>query len=210
MVKKISRVPFEQLSPESTGVIGLYSQPISYVDLEEEVELETWDCTGNVVKPWQSRQQALDRGIKSWSNPITGPIYIKGADPGDTLLVEILEIKLSDNGFTSISQGVTPLNLYIEQSKTRFCEVIGSHIHFINEKGHDIIIDSEPFIGTIGVSPSSEAVSTITPGNHGGNMDCIDIHEGSLLMLPVSRPGALFSLGDVHAVQGDGEISGTA
>jgi amidase len=68
----------------------------------------------------------------------------------------------------------------------------------------------DPFIGTIGVSPAYEAIQTLAPGPHGGNMDCPDVKPGNKLYLPVSQPGALFGLGDVHAVQGDGEICGTA
>jgi acetamidase/formamidase len=68
----------------------------------------------------------------------------------------------------------------------------------------------EPMIGTIGVAPEFETISSLTPGPHGGNMDCPDVCIGNKIMLPVYVKGALLFLGDIHAVQGDGEISGSA
>jgi acetamidase/formamidase len=76
--------------------------------------------------------------------------------------------------------------------------------------GREIEISVKPFIGTIGVSPAHEAIATVTPGKHGGNMDTPDVCSGNKLFLPVMTKGALLGLGDVHAVQGDGEICGTA
>jgi len=76
--------------------------------------------------------------------------------------------------------------------------------------GRTIEVPARSFIGTIGVSPAFEAISTITPGRHGGNMDVPDVCVGNTLYLPVAVEGALLGLGDVHAVQGDGEICGTA
>lgn len=83
-------------------------------------------------------------------------------------------------------------------------------ITYVTDHGKVIEFDAEPFIGTIGVSPAYEAIQTLAPGPHGGNMDCPDIRQGNTLYLPVTQKGALFGLGDVHAVQGDGEICGTA
>ena len=200
MIKKIYKLPFEQLSPHSTGVIGPYAQPIAHVVSGDEVKVETWDCYGGVVKPGQTRQYAVERGIKIPANPVTGPIYIEGAEAGDTLVIDILGIEMSERGFTSLGQGVSPIGLQIEQTKTRFCEIIGNKINYVTDKGKSISLDADPFIGTIGVSPISEAVSTITPGTHGGNMDCPDIRPGARLLLNVKRQGALLCLGDVHAI----------
>ena len=210
MVKRIKKLPFELLSPQSTGVIGPYTPPIAHVTLGEEIEVETWDCCGGAVKPGQTRQQAIDRGIKLPSNPITGPIFVEGAEPGDILAIDILGIEMPERGFTSLGQGVSPIGLHVEQAKTRFCEIIGNRIHYVTDKGRNIGLEANPFIGTIGISPLSEAVSTITPGSHGGNMDCPDIRTGTRLLLKVNQKGALLGLGDVHALQGDGEICGTA
>lgn len=210
MVKRINKLPFELLSPQSTGVIGPYTQPIAHVALGDEIEVETWDCCGGAIKPGQTRQQAVDRGIKLPSNPVTGPIFVEGAEPGDVLAIDILEIKMPERGFTSLGQGISPIGIQVEQAKTRFSEIIGNRIHYVTDRGRNIVMEADPFIGTIGVSPLSEAVSTITPGSHGGNMDCSDIRTGARLFLKVNQKGALLSLGDVHAIQGDGEICGTA
>ena len=210
MVKRINKLPFELLSPQSTGVIGPYTQPIAYVSLGDEIEVETWDCYGGAVKPGQTRQQAVDRGIKLPANPVTGPIFVEGAEPGDVLAIDILGITMPERGFTSLGQGVSPIGLQVEQAKTRFSEIIGNKIHFVTDRGRNISLEADPFIGTIGISSLSEAVSTITPGSHGGNMDCPDIRTGARLLLKVNQKGALLSLGDVHALQGDGEICGTA
>jgi amidase len=210
MVKRINKLPFELLSPQSTGVIGPYTQPIAHVTLGEEIEVETWDCCGGAIKPGQTRQQAADRGIKLPTNPVTGPIFVEGAEPGDVLAIDILEIKMPEHGFTSLGQGISPIGLQVEQAKTRFSEIIGNRIHYVTDRGRNIVMEADPFIGTIGISPLSEAVSTITPGPHGGNMDCPDIRTGARLFLKVNQKGALLSLGDVHAIQGDGEICGTA
>jgi acetamidase/formamidase len=210
MVRRINRIAFDRLTPESSCVLGPYAPPIARVSPGEEVEIETWDCYGGTVKPGQTRQQAIERGIKTLTNPVTGPIYVEGAEPGDALQVTVLGIDLPERGYTGLGHGVSPLGLHVEQPKARHVEIIGGKVHYVTDKGRDLAIEAEPFVGTIGVSPASEAVSTTTPGHHGGNMDCPDIRAGNTLTLSVSRPGALFGLGDVHALQGDGEVSGTA
>ncbi|MFQ6053876.1 MAG: acetamidase/formamidase family protein, partial [Candidatus Bathyarchaeia archaeon] len=88
--------------------------------------------------------------------------------------------------------------------------IVEGRILYVTDGGRVLEVEADPFIGTIGVSPEREAITTLSPGRHGGNMDCPEIRPGNTLMLPVFRPGGLLGLGDVHAVQGDGEICGTA
>jgi acetamidase/formamidase len=160
----------------------------------------------------QTRQQARERGIRVPVNPVTGPIYIEGVNVGDTLTVEILDISLPEYGATTINPGFGSLEgwLNLMTPRTKISEIKGNIVYYHKDSGEVVEIRTDPFIGTIGNSPSSEAINTLTPGPHGGNMDCPDICPRNTLMLPVFQAGALFSLGDVHAVQGDGEVGGSA
>ena len=212
MVKRIERKPWEDLDPMADSTLGPYTPPIATVKPGEAVEIETWDAFGGIVKPGQTIAEAMARGVKLHVNPVTGPIHVEGAEPGDTLVVEILGIELPERGATVILPGFGALEgwLRLLESKTKISHIRDGKVLYVTDGGDAIEIEADPFVGTIGVSPESEAITTISPGPHGGNMDCPDIRPGNKLMLPVFRPGALFGLGDVHAVQGDGEICGTA
>lgn len=212
MVTRIRRRPWEELNPWENSTLNPSVKPVASVRCGEVVEVETWDAFGGAVKPGQTRQQALERGIKMSSNPVTGPIFVEGAESGDTLVVEILGIELPEWGATTISPGFGGLEgwLNLMMPKTKISEIRDGAVHYVTDKGTTVKVDVDPFIGTIGVSPRSEAINTLTPGTHGGNMDCPDVRPGNRLMLPVYQKGALFGLGDVHAVQGDGEVCGSA
>jgi len=212
MVRRIERKPWEDLDPMADSTLGPYTPPVATVRPGEVVEIETWDAFGGVVKPGQTFTEAMAKGVKLHVNTVTGPIEVEGAEPGDTLVVEILDIELPEWGATAILPGFGALEGWLRQleSKTKTSRISEGKILYATDGGETIEIEADPFIGTIGVSPESEAITTISPGRHGGNMDCPDVRPGNRLMLPVFRPGALFGLGDVHAVQGDGEICGTA
>jgi len=186
--------------------------PVATIVSGEVVEVETWDALGNVVNPDQTLEEALQRDLVLYENPITGPIYVKGAKPGDTLSIEVLDIETPDMGVTVVMPGFGGLEGWLHPSPplTKFSKIVRGKATYTLNDGREINIPLQPFIGTIGVSPASEAISTITPGRHGGNMDVPDICPGNKLYLPVEVEGALVGVGDVHAVQGDGEICGTA
>jgi amidase len=194
MVRRISRKSVEELDPLVDSVLGPHVPPMAVVRPGEVVEVETWDALTKVT------------------NPVTGPLYVEGAEPGDALSVEILKIDLPEQGTTAIIPGFGALEGWLRQleSRRKISEIREGKIHYVTDHGETLEIEADPFIGTIGVSPASEAITTLSPGRHGGNMDCPDIRPGNTLMLPVFRPGALFCLGDVHAVQGDGEVCGVA
>ena len=212
MVKRILRIPFERLTPSGTSTLSPFNKPIATVKPGVEVEIETWDAFGGCVKTEQTRAQALEKGVKVPVNPVTGPVYIEGAEPGDSLTVEILGIELPSSGATTISPGFGSLEgwLNLMTPRTRISEIKAGKVLYRTDSGRVVEVPVEPFIGTIGNSPFYEAINTLTPGPHGGNMDCPDIRPGNTLILPVNQPGALFGLGDVHAVQGDGEVGGSA
>jgi amidase len=212
MVNRIPKIPFERLTPSGTSTLSPFNKPIATVKPGEEVEVETWDAFGGCVKEGQTRTQATEKGVKVPVNPITGPIFVEGAEPGDSLTVEILGIELPSTGATTISPGFGSLEgwLNLMTPRTKISKIKAGKILYKTDSGRVIEVPADPFIGTIGNSPVYEAINTLTPGPHGGNMDCPDIRPGNTLILPVNQSGALFSLGDVHAVQGDGEVGGSA
>ena len=194
MVRRIKRKPVEELEHLVDSVLTPHNPPIACVKQGEVVEIETWSALTKVT------------------NPVTGPVEIEGAEPGDTLCIEIVGIELPSEGTTAIIPGFGALEgwLRLMDRRMKTCEIKDGKVFYPKEDGGVLEIDTDPFIGTIGVSPEFEAINTLSPGRHGGNMDCPDVKPGNTLMLPVSRPGALFGLGDVHAVQGDGEVCGVA
>jgi amidase len=212
LVKRIQKIPFERLTPSGTSTLSPFNQPIATVKLGEVIEIETWDAFGGCVKEEQTRAQALEKRVKVPVNPITGPIFVEGADPCDSLTVEILGIELPGSGATTISPGFGSLEGWFNlmTPRTKISEIKAGKVFYRTDGGYVIEVTTDPFIGTIGNSPVYEAINTLTPGPHGGNMDCPDIRPGNILILPVNQPGALFGLGDVHAVQGDGEVGGSA
>jgi len=194
MVRRIKRKPQDDLEYKVDSVLGPHAEPVAKVKTGEIVEVETWSALSKVT------------------NPVTGPIEIVGAEPGDTLVVEVLGIELPGEGTTSIIPGFGALEgwLNLMEPRSKTSEIMDGMINYVTDGGRTIPLKADPFIGTIGVSPAFEAITTLAPGPHGGNMDCPDIRPGNRLMLPVFQKGALFGLGDVHAVQGDGEVCGVA
>ena len=160
---------------------------------------ETMDCFSGQIQKETDQLGTLD-----WSriNPATGPVFIEGAMPGDTLKVEILRIDLAPQAATveSPDSGIT--GLAAKEEHTKILPVTDGKVVF-NEQ---IILPECAMIGVIGTAPAEGAVSTGTPDLHGGNMDCKRICAGTTLYLPVNAEGALLAMGDLHAVMGDGEV----
>lgn len=194
MARRIMKKPSEKLDQLVDSVLGPHVPPIASVAPGEVVEVETWSALERVT------------------NPVTGPIEVEGAEAGDTLVVEILDIELPNEGTTAIIPSFGGLEgwLNLMEPRRKMCEIREGRVLYVTDGGETIELEADPFIGTIGVSPEFESITTLAPGRHGGNMDCPDVRPGNTLMLPVFRPGALLGLGDVHAVQGDGEICGVA
>ena len=136
--------------------------------------------------------------------PLAGPIAVRGAEPGDTLAVEILDLHTRGWGWTAILPGLGLLPDDFPDPYLRIFDLSdGDAIHF----REDIEIPITPFFGTMGVCPeSASAQPVMPPGAFGGNMDTRQLTKGTTLFLPVQVPGALFSCGDAHAAQGDGEV----
>jgi acetamidase/formamidase len=140
-------------------------------------------------------------------NPVTGPIYVEGARPGDALVVEILELDVDTWGWTANIPGFGLLAERFTEPALRTSRIAGGSIELFT----GMRLPAVPMIGTIGVAPAEAGVfSVIPPTRNGGNMDIRHVGAGSTLYLPVAVDGALLSLGDGHAAQGDGEVCGTA
>jgi acetamidase/formamidase len=160
------------------------------------------------------------------SNPVVGPVYVEGAAEGDLLAVRIREIAITrdvaiskqNTNFGSLTgEGPGRLLLYNEPIPTIWYEWqldlergVGT-LDLPGSRLGKVQVPLAPFIGSIGVAPRYGRVEmTLTPGEYGGNMDYMEVRAGTTLYLPVWVDGAYLSFGDVHAVQGDGEVNGTA
>jgi acetamidase/formamidase len=140
-------------------------------------------------------------------NPVSGPVYVKGARPGDTLVVELLEFEPPSWGWTAIIPGFGLLADEFPDPWLRISEVENGRVRFSDR----VTLPFRPFPGTLGVAPAEPGSHSIVPPSRwGGNMDTKHLNPGTTLYLPVGVEGGLFSLGDTHAAQGDGEVCGTA
>ncbi|MEL6191100.1 MAG: acetamidase/formamidase family protein [Bacteroidota bacterium] len=141
-------------------------------------------------------------------HPLTGPVFVEGAEPGDVLAVTLHKIDLMDYGWNAILPGFGFLASDFEEAyiKTYEFDSTTTHIQF----DENIHVPLRPFPGVMGVAPTSEEMlSTIPPRANGGNMDDPNMVEGTTVYFPVFVEGALFSIGDAHAAQGLGEVCGT-
>jgi acetamidase/formamidase len=212
MIKQIEKKLQKELTATGNSTLNPFTDPIAHVNPGEIIEISTWDAYGGIISPSRTFHEAVEQGLAGTLNPVTGPIYIESSEPGDTLAIEILDIELPDWGGSSIIPGFGALEgwLNLMEPRTKISYIKEGKVIYETDHGKTIELEADPFIGTIGVSPAYEAIQTLAPGPHGGNMDCPDVRPGNTLYLPVNQKGALFGLGDVHAIQGDGEICGTA
>lgn len=181
-------------------------QPIASIASGGVVEIDALDASCGQITASSTVDDlaALDFGRV---DQVNGPVAVEGAEPGDALEIELLEFRPDTWGWTASIPGFGLLADEFPDAALRISRIGESHIEFLP----GIRIPVAPFCGELGVAPASEApLSTIPPGPFGGNMDTRHLTSGTRLYLPVSAPGALFSLGDGHAAQGDGEVCGTA
>jgi len=179
------------MSPENT--------PAARAASGETMIFETSDCFGGQIVKETDKMGALD-----WSriNPATGPVFVEGAQPGDTLKVEILRIGLAAQAATVEAPGEGITGLAASEENTKILPIENGCAVF----SPALRLPVKPMIGVIGTAPADESIPTGTPSFHGGNMDCKRIGEGTVLYLPVNVEGALLAMGDLHAVMGDGEV----
>jgi acetamidase/formamidase len=146
------------------------------------------------------------------ANPVTGPVYVEGAESGDRLALTIEDIRLGDCGNEGYYTYVPGQGLFANPflPDTRFCDVSGDTFT-LRIGGRSVQVETEPFIGTVCVAVPGAAVLSYDANKHMvGNVDCPHLKKGSTVVMPVHVPDALLSLGDLHAKQGDGELLGCA
>jgi len=169
----------------------------------ESLTVETIDSLNKTI---QTKDDLLD-SIPEEVNAATGPIAVKGAEPGDVLRVEIENVRVNEERgrvVTAPGFGLLQDDEDIEHPATRITDVDGDSISFA---GIDVPID--PVIGTIGVATASDTISTLTPHDHGGNLDTSDMTGGTIAYFPVFQEGAMLAIGDSKAAMADGEMCGT-
>ena len=180
--------------------------PALEIESGETILLHVRDASDEQIGP-TSAVDAVAALDFSKVNPVSGPVYVKGAEPGDTLAVDLLEFQPPTWGWTAIIPGFGLLAEEFPDPWLRISEVSEGAVRFSDR----ITLPFRPFPGTLGVAPAEPGShSIVTPSRWGGNMDTKHLNPGATLYLPVGVEGALFSLGDTHAAQGDGEVCGTA
>jgi len=192
--------------------------PVAHLKPGDIVDTNTLDCFGDAIKkPGDTLSMAPG------DNPLTGPFFIEGAEPGDTLAVKILDLQVNgDQGVGALGPGFGALNAtnYTPMLNPALPEKIWFYPidHATNtatfqalDSKFSVKIPLHPFLGCIGVAPAGgEARSSIVPAEFGGNMDAPEASVGNTVYFPVNVKGGLLYLGDGHAAMGDGEVAGAA
>lgn len=183
--------------------------PIATIQSGETISFDLLDASCGQIGP-ESTIDAIHNLDFSRVDQVNGPIFVEGALPGDTLEIEFLDLQPAEWGWTAIIPGFGLLADEFTEPALKIWRLEGGAEGW-GEFAPGIRIPLASFCGEIGLAPGAPgALSTIPPYRHGGNMDTKHLTKGAHLYLPVEAPGALFSLGDGHAAQGDGEVCGTA
>lgn len=144
--------------------------------------------------------------VVTGGNPASGPIEVRGARPGDSLVVDILSIEVASTGFVNAFPGIGPLGAEIAEERTWVLQISSSDG---SARRGALEVPLRPMIGVIGVATDGETIANDFGGAHGGNLDNRFVAPGARVYLPVRQPGAMLALGDVHAAMGDGELTGS-
>jgi len=165
----------------------------------------------NEVTSWQLTEKSDLEDLRNLDEsklyPLAGPVYVEGARPGDSLVVEVKDVRTGDFGWSAIIRGLGVLEEFQEPYLYKWHLKGRRFARFV--KG--IRVPIRPFCGVMGVAPPQDgSFDAMPPGKHGGNMDIKHLTVGSRVELPVWVDGALFSTGDLHAAMGDGEVCVTA
>jgi amidase len=207
----------EVIPHDYSYVFNPYREPIARVKPNERVTIHTDDAFESRIT---NKEDLPSRALATakFLNPQTGPIYVEGAEPGDTLAVHIESIEptrdfavsvlipyfggLTSTNFTRTLQEPLPERVWI-------WDLVDRGNNLVNEE-LGVKLPWEPFLGTLAVAPDLEAITALAPGPFGGNMDVPDVKPGNTVYLPVWNSGALVYTGDCHARQGQGELCGVA
>lgn len=177
--------------------------PVCKAEVGEVLKFVPMDCFSNKLTSEDMQiADVLATGFDV-ANPAAGPVYIEGAEPGDVLVVDILDIQVADEGTVGTMEGCGPLSddMDLRVKKVKIKDGVADF--------NGIKFPIDPMIGVIGTAPAGEGIMCGSPGLHGGNMDSKIIKKGSKVYFPVHVPGALLQMGDIHATMGDAELCGT-
>jgi amidase len=165
----------------------------------DTVTFETNDCFTGQIRSEDDLVTDIDL---SRINSATGPVAVKGAEPGDSLIVEILDVRPIEWGVATLIPGFGQLIDQVTSPVTRLFEVSNGEIR-MNDR---VRFPAEPMVGVVGVATSGEELSNGLAGQHGGNLDDHFHGKGARIFFPVRQPGGMFAVGDMHASMGDSEI----
>lgn len=180
--------------------------PVETISSGDTRRFDIVDASGGLIKP-DSEAEILTRLPPEALNPVCGPLFMDDAEPGDVIEVELVDFEPGKWGWTGLIPGFGLLAEDFPMPWLKVSEYDSNSVYFLD----DIVIPFRPFAGTIGLAPSEPGQHSIIPPRIcGGNLDIRDLVKGTKLYLPVQVPGGLFSIGDTHACQGDGEVCGTA
>jgi amidase len=174
-------------------------QPLVEVDPGAVVRFETNDCFTGQIRSEDDLVTGIDMNR---INSATGPVSVRGAEPGDSLVVELLEVKPIDWGVTTLIPGFGQLIDRVQAPLTRVFRVADGMV----EMNDRIRFPARPMVGVVGVATDGEVLSNGLAGEHGGNLDNHFHGPGARIYFPVRQPGGMFAVGDMHAAMGDGEV----
>jgi amidase len=178
---------------------GPAMEPVLEVEPGSIVTLETNDCFTGQIKSEADLVTEIDF---QRVNGATGPIAVRGAEPGDSLVVELVQVRPVGRGFATLIPGYGQLHDKVRAPLTQVFRIEGDTIH-MSER---ISFPLRPMVGVIGVATDGEEVFNGYAGRHGGNLDNHLHGPGATVYLPVRQPGGMLAIGDMHASMGDGEV----
>ncbi len=209
------------IEPERRTLHGKFSrdfEPVLTIEPGDTVCYRTLDAGWNLEPRTSTVESERPRKFgpriegHDSGHALCGPIAIRGAEPGMTLAVQIKDVRPGSWGWTAVGGWHTPLNerLGVDREGTFLLWTLDAD-QMIGRDQHGHTISLRPFMGVMGMPPNEPGLHpTPPPRVTGGNIDCKELIAGSTLYLPIAVPGGLFSVGDGHAAQGDGEVSVTA
>ena len=177
-------------------------KPLARVAIGDTLVVETADNFG-LFREMNSEDDLVESMSLTQLNPLTGPIEVEGAEPGDTLVVEIVDVTVEEQGHIALIPNVGVLRNHTKTPHTKIWKIRDGQ-SILNE---DIQFPIRPIVGTFGTMPAEDGTYAIHPGPHGGNLDDTNLTIGAYFYMPVFHPGAMVMVGDVHANQGDSEIA---
>jgi amidase len=173
--------------------------PVLEVEPGDTVTFETNDCfTGQIL----SEDDLVTEIDFDRVNSATGPVAVRGAQPGDSLVAEVLDVRPAEVGFATLIPGFGQLIDKVQSPVTRLFDVRDGWI----EMNDRVRFPASPMVGVVGVATDGESLSNGLAGRHGGNLDNHLHGAGAKILFPVRQPGGMFAVGDMHASMGDGEI----